>query len=287
MALSNLPQREEYLKKKRNRKFLKYGVAVFLTILIIGLLSYISHRPKIRINGVKLSGGILVTQADVETKSLEYLNGSYLWLFPKNNAFLYPRKGLEKYLKENFKRIDTISIGLKGFQTLDIKIAERKPFAIWCDTLPGDEVISEDGYSDTRCYFMDQNSAVFAPSPQFSGDAYFKYYGRVSTSSPLGNYYISSTTEFAEISDFVSNVKNLSIHPLYIVAKENDEFSLVLSGGGEIYFDMKGSLSKTTKNLEALLQTPDLAKNLNGNLPINYIDLRYGNKLFYKLKNEQ
>ena len=277
MALTNLPGREEYLRKKRKRKLFKYGVLVFLAVFIIASVSYISHQPKIRIGKVKLSGGVLVTQDDVESKSLEYLRESYMWLFPKNNIFLYPRKGLEKYLKETFKRIDTISIHRNDFQTLDIKITERKPTALWCGTI----------VSDTEhCYFMDQNSAIFAPAPKFSGDAYFKYYGLVET-DPIGKYYISSTTEFAEISDFIQKLKELSLGPQYLVPKGTGQFSVVLSGGGEIYFNVnKEPLSKVLANLEALLRTSELSNKTKGNLPIEYIDLRYGNKLFYKLKNQ-
>ncbi len=71
---------------------------------------------------------------------------------------------------------------------------------------------------------------------------------------------------------------------MYLVAKEGDEFSLVVSGGGEIYFDIKESLSKVADNLEALLRTPELATSTSRDLPVEYIDMRFGNKLFYKLK---
>ncbi|MCX6702208.1 MAG: hypothetical protein NTX96_03390 [Candidatus Zambryskibacteria bacterium] len=287
MLITKSISHEEYLRKKRKKKLWKLGITFFLIILIIGIASYISHRQEIRVSKIELNGGILVTQADIESKALEYMYGSHLWLFPKNNAFWYPHSALEEYLKETFKRIDTININLKGFQTLIINITERKPFAIWCNspsistTTPVIENKSED------CYFIDQNSTVFAKAPTFSGDAYFKYYGLIFSSEnelPIGKEYIASTTEFNEISDFVLKAKELLIRPIYLIAKDNGEFSLVLSGGGEIYFDMKESLSIVGQNLEALLRIPIFASS-TGNLPIEYIDLRYGNKLFYKLKS--
>jgi len=276
---------EEYLKKKRNKKLWKWGVVVFLIIFIIGIASYLSHRTEVRISKVELNGGILVTQADVESKALIYMYGSYVWLFPRNNALWYPHSALEQYLTETFKRIDTIKIHRKGFQTLVVDIKERKPFAIWCNSpkVSTTTPIMEDGSED--CYFIDQNSTVFAKAPNFSGDAYFKYYGLIPTvdDSPIGKEYIVNTTEFNEISNFVSKTKELSIRPLYLLAKDDGEFSLVLSGGGEIYFDMKESLSNISQNLEALLKTSVFAST-TGDLPVEYIDLRYGNKLFYKLK---
>lgn len=265
---------EEYLRKKRNKKLFRYGLVVFVFISLLALISYISHRPQIRISKVELSGGVLVTQPDVERESLQYMNGSYLWLFPRNNTFLYSNSGLEKYLKESFKRIDTINIVRKDFKTLSVDIKERKPVAMWCGDVPSDT---------EECYFMDQNSTIFAKAPNFSGDAYFKFYGPVSGDNPIGREYMASTTEFMEISYFILKTKEILLRPQYMVDKSNGEFSLFIAGEGEVMFDMKAPLSITVQNLEALLRTPALVF-ASGVLPIEYIDLRYGNKLFYKLK---
>ncbi|MFZ2621318.1 MAG: hypothetical protein WAX85_02055 [Minisyncoccia bacterium] len=285
MSLNNLPKREEYLRKKKIRKQLKFGVALFIFIIFIAGLSYISHQQKIRISKIELSGGILVTQSEVEYESLTYMYGSYLWLFPKNNSFLYPRSSLEEHLKEKFKRIDTIDIHKKDLQTLVINITERKPIATWCDFLPDDNTLMEDGVTHpVNCYFMDQNSTIFAIAPQFSGDAYFKYYGLIATSTPIGNQYMSSQEKFTDVVNFIEKVKLIKLKPSYLVAKENDQFSLVLTSGTEIYFDMKEPLLKVAENLEVLLRIPELIGMTSNKVSVKYIDLRYGNKLFYKLR---
>ena len=131
--LSPSLHREEYLKKKRNRRLLKYGLSIFLFVGVVALASYISHRPQIRIRQVEFSGGVLVTGEEVSAETLAYLSGSYLWLFPRNNALWYPRKSLGQDLKDKFQRIDTIDARLKDFHTLVITVTERKPVAMWCD----------------------------------------------------------------------------------------------------------------------------------------------------------
>ena len=268
--------REEYLRKKRKRKLIRYGVVLFLIIFIISLTSYIAHRQNIRISKVELHGQVLVEPTDLASTALKYMEGSYFWLFPKNNFLWYPKTKLTGYLKETFKRIDTIHIERKGFDTIIVDIVERKSFAIWGDTLPGE---SEEGKA--QFYFMDSNSTIFAEAPNFSGDAYFKYYGLVETKTPIGQFYIASSTEFSEITRFVEDVRMLGLKPQYIVAKSGAEFSLVIGSGGQIYFDVKESLVKAGDNLEALLRTEALSKNISN---LDYIDLRFGNKLYYKLK---
>ncbi len=295
MASNLLPAREEYHKKKRRQKLFKYGIIISLFVFIIGTFSYITRRPEIRISKVELSGAILVTKEDVELESLNFMKGSYLWLFPKNSSFLYPKRALEDYLRESFKRIDTIEIDLKDLDTVQVSITERKAIALWCDTLPSSEslpapeaIVDDGSYrSQGYCYFMDQNSNIFAGAPNFSGDAYFKYYGLITVSSdignPIGSFYMSSSTKFAEVVDFIETTRKLSLKPQYLIAKNNDEFSLIIAGGGEVYFDIKRPLSIVAENLETLLENPPLSK-YKGYLPVEYIDLRFGNKLFYKLK---
>lgn len=287
--VSNLPQREEYLRKKRKKKLIKFGLVFIVIILLISLASYISHRKKFRISEVSLSGGVLVTENDVKLKTLEFLGGSYYWIFPKNNFAWYPKKDLKNNLKSSFKRIDSIDINLDGYNSIVIKITEKKPVATWCDKIPDKNfLLTPEDYSNIEnCYFIDDNSAIFAPAPHFSGNAYFKYYGLVSTSTnPIGSYYISSPLEFNDLASFVDEVKLLEVYPLYLVAKGSGEFSLVLYGGGEILFDNKEPLKKVAENLKALLRTPEMSTTTANYLPVDYIDLRFGNKLFYKLKNQ-
>lgn len=254
-------------------------ILIIVLVLLIAAASYAAHRPGFCLSKVELSGGVLVTEEEVSDKSLSFLSGSYLYLFPKNNVLWLPRKKLESYLKDQFKRIDTLDMQLKDFHTLQISIKERSPYAIWCDKPPA--IVGDLTYQDSeKCYFLDQNSTVFAEAPLFSGDAYFKYYGLVS-GDPLGKEYISSSTEFAAISGFIDSIKALNLHPLYLVADSDSQFSIILQKGLKIYFDTKNPLEETYQNLSALLKTKPLTDSLDS---VDYIDLRFGNKLFYKMK---
>ncbi len=312
MSTASSFRREEYVKRRRTLKWIRFSVISFCILLVCTLLVYISYRPSLRISEVTLSGQVLVTGGEVKNETLNFLRGKYLWLLPKNSAFLYQRRALEVYLKEHFKRIDTIHISLTNYHTLSVNISERKPFAIWCDMLPSQftggapttthsattlaSSTLEESPVDTResvvesteshCYFMDSNSTIFAEAPQFSGDAYFKYFGLLDTNilSPIGHEYIKNTEDFSHMDTFVRVAQSLGIRPQYLVAKENGEYSLVLFGGGSIYFDTREPLEKTGDNLRTLLQSPVFATTTKYGLPVEYIDLRFGNKLFYKLK---
>ncbi len=286
MVINSFPQREETLRKRRRRKRIKYGIFLLAFVIFVGVVSYISHLPKVRISEVELRGGLLVTPKEIKEEALDYMRGSYFWLFPKNNSFLYPQNSLEKNLSDKFKRIETINVSLEGLNKLVVEITERKPVAIWCRENTRQVSTTTDSLKEDKeqCYFIDLFSTIFAEAPNFSGDAYFKYYGLVTKEFPIGERFIASSTQFTEINGFIDAVKKLNIRPSYLLGKGEDEYSLVLFGGGEIYFDVKKSLSLAYNNLETLLKSPDLRTGNTGTLPVEYIDLRYGNKLFYKLK---
>ena len=284
MGINNLPQREELLRRRRKAKRIRIAIIFGVIFFIVGIISYVSHLPKVRISEVVLSGGLLVTEKEIKDESLLFMQGKYFWLFPKNNSFLYNKNELKIHLKEKFKRIDAIDIKLEGLNTIQVSITERKPVAIWCRDIVGTSTTTEvvSGFKES-CYFIDSFSTVFAQAPSFSGDAYFKFYGLLKDEDPIGKKYIASSTGFASINNFIESVKSLKIKPISLIGKEEDEFSLLLQGGGEIYFDTRKSLDITFDNLKILLESPEL-KIKQGQLPVEYVDLRYGNKLFYKLK---
>ena len=272
MSSKPLNSHEEYLKKKKRRKLIKRGLILFVFLSFIAGLSYASYRPHIRISNIETTGETLISLDDIKSKSLAFISGSYFWLFPKNNSFLYPNSKLENHLKDTFKRIDSVSVGLKDLKTLKVDIVERKPDSIWCDNL-----------TPENCYFMDKDGVIFDNAPQFSGDAYFKHYGFIS-GEPIGKQYMASTTQFKNIKDFVSTARLLSLKPVYITVNDKEEFTLVIAGGGKIYFDMREPMERVISNFEALFRIKDFATSTTKNLEIDYIDLRFGNKLFYKLK---
>lgn len=277
MTSQPLSHKEEYAKKRRKKFLLKYGLILFIFVCLFFGLVFLSRMDRFRVSNIKLSGGSLVTESDVSEATKGFLLGNYLWFFPKNNDLLYPKDDLQIFLKDKFKRIDNISVSLNDFKTLNIVITERSLNSLWCDNLP-------DSGLQENCYFMDGNGLIFTEAPQFSGDAYFKYYGLVPTSTlPIGSQYIVPTSLFKDFTEFIRRVDKLSLHPISLIAKDDGQFILNLSDGGSIYIGMKEPLSKTADNLEALLGTIS-ATTTYSSLKIDYIDLRFGNKLYYKLK---
>jgi len=267
----------EYVKQKRKTLQIRLGVFFAVLLVLGGLSVWLSGLKSIQIDTVTISGATVLPALTLEKSVREVLLGKYLRLFPKANIFLYKKKEIEKKLLTDFPRIQSVGIKTLDNHILSVTIVEREPFALWCDTLPLEGRVSQ-------CYFLDSDGFVFDHAPQFSGNAYFKYYGFLPYEAPIGSYYLSSTIRFHELSSFVENAQKLDITPLYMTVQDTDSFDLYVFGGGKILLDTRESLAKVFERFSALLKTPNLVPRKGGELLVDYIDLRFGNKMFFKAR---
>jgi cell division septal protein FtsQ len=275
----------EYKARKRKVLVRRIVLMFILICILVGGLAGVTHWRKVMIQRTYVYGTVIINPDDVRAAARMLMSGNDIGIFAKNNAVLYPHTLIQKQLSIEFPRIKTISVGLSSWDTLEIDLSERQPVALWCDNPPSTGTSTPTVLTVSNCYFLDQSGFVFAHAPDFSGDAYFKYYGLLPYASPIGQSYLASLGTFSELSSFVDMVKALNVTPLYIVATDQDDFTLYTYGGGQIIFDDTTPLADTAHNLQVLLQTPNLIPQKNGELLVDYIDLRFGNKLYYKVRS--
>ena len=275
----------EHKEKKRKQLLLRVSVVLGILVILIGGFAGLTQWKKLQIDMITVSGTTILSPQDIQNTTRQFISGNYFFIFAKNNALLYPRKGLQSFLVTQFPRINTITIGLQSYHTVNITLSERQPFALWCGSAPtlDDQSASSTPTLSSDCYFLDSTGFVFDRAPEFSGDAYFRYYGLVPYASAIGSTYLSEPGEFAQISKFETQVKSLNITPLYIVAIDDHDFELHLYGGGKIIFN-DTDLAHTSDRLQLLLQKANLIPQKDGELLVQYIDLRFGDKVYYKVR---
>lgn len=259
----------------RTFRIIKIVVALSIAGGLLFFLSWFSWRPGLLISHIVIKGDTVINTEDITHEVRLQIAGNYFGMFAKSNTLLYSDKTVNASLLKKFPRILYIEQEIGADNTLTITIHEREPFALWCDHLPAEDTAPS-------CYFLDKDGYVFDHSPDFSGDAYFKYYGRLPYEAPIGSYYLASTTEFHELASFVTETKELEISPLYIVSTSEDDFDLYVFGGGKIMFQASDGLPQVAERLSVMLKTKNLVPRKGSELLVEYIDLRFGNKLFFK-----
>lgn len=289
------------LKKKKNKELRRkmFLLIIFLILILVGL-SFLSRWQKLNINDIEVSGNKVIDTDEIKSIANKDISGYYFGIFPKTNFLLYPRGEIEKELTDKYKRIKDISFSLKNLTTLDISLTERTALYMYCgdkinltSDLPSDILsLSSVLPEDNKCYFMDDSGYIFDEAPYFSGEVYLKFYGTTDINSagdPSGSYF--SQSNFAKLITLKNTLEEINIKPAIFYIEENGDIEMFLTSssetqmGPEIIFKTDSDFEQIAENLQTVLTTdPFQTEFKNKYSSLLYIDLRYGNKVYYKFK---
>ena len=274
------------LKKKR-KTVLRNKIIFFFSLFVIILigLCFLSRWHRINIDNIKISGNRVVDTADIERVAEDNISAYYMWLFPKTNFLIFPKEKIISDLSSNFKRLKSVLIDVDEVKTMNIVVTEYEGKYLWC----GNEPVIVEVDTDQKCYFTDSDGYIFDEAPYFSGDSYFRFYGKTDEVKeiPTGSYFRKN--DFIKISSFVENLKKINLKPAGLYIQDNGDIDVYLSsditppGGPKIMVNIDSDFEKVIENLQSAITTDPLMSDFkNKYSSLNYIDLRFGNKVYYK-----
>ncbi len=239
------------------------------------------------IGDIKIFGNKAIDTRSIEKKVREDLSGYYLWVLPKTNFIFYPAGKIKSDIMEKWKRIKNISVSVENIRTLKINLSERSPLYTYCgEILP---VTIDSGQE--KCYFMDESGYIFDEAPYFSGNVYLKFYGKTDRNGAdlLGAYYFDSN--FGKLVMFKDNLIKLGLNPVIFSPLDDGDMEIYFASnlksqlGPKLVFKSDADLGQMTENLQSVLGTDpfqtDFKKKYDS---LQYIDLRFGNKVYYKFQ---
>ncbi|MEI6345888.1 MAG: hypothetical protein WCO79_01520 [bacterium] len=277
----------QYARRQHEQKIRKAIVASVSLLIILACVIIVARLRIFQIQSVRVEGNSVTATGDVQAKVVDLTAGNYLFVFPKTNVLLYPKRVILTALKKEWFRIDTVSAELngqwRGRAELTIQMSERKPMYVWCGSVPLAVVLPGSGSED--CLYSDETGYLYATAASFSGTPYVKLYGGVANDlSPLGAHFLASSTPnaFGSALSFVSAIGGVeffgaSFKPMALIAKENNEFEVVAAGGTRIFFTLNQDIQRSIEAFRRVVDSEHLIT-----VPVEYIDLRYGNKVYYK-----
>ncbi|PIR68086.1 hypothetical protein COU49_02820 [Candidatus Nomurabacteria bacterium CG10_big_fil_rev_8_21_14_0_10_35_16] len=277
------------LKKKRRRDLLNKVLIYFVIFLIffVGLI-FISRIDKLNVNTIIITGNKVVDTEAINKIVEENIFGYYLYFIPKSNFLLVPKNKIKNDLTNQYKRLQNISFNTENPNVLAISLSEREGKYIWCgESMPDFSLEAE----EKPCYFTDQEGYIFDLAPYFSGDVYFKFFGPLGLNegeSPLGLYF--SKDIFTKLVSFKNILVDFDLKPNSVLVKNNGDIEIYLSSSNKtnpprIVLKSDFDLDKSSENLQAALATEPLKSDIkNKYSSLLYIDLRLGNKVYFKFQ---
>jgi hypothetical protein len=280
---------------------------VLITILfiiaigsVVTSLSLLSKADFIHITSVEVTGTHLVHADSVEAFVENSLTGDWWKIFFKDSIFLYPRHTLEQSIVKDFPPIALVSFSHTGFHVLDVTVTERSPFALACN---------ESGRYTESCFYMDSTGFVYARAPQFSSGVYVTYTAvspattsstTASTSVTVGTY-LTDPTDFEIADQAVSYISGLGLNVVGInVPLSGNDFQLFIQRPAETAKESKTPISasstiatssphitvyfNTSQPLDTTLEYFSVFWNHETDKNFQYIDLRYGKDIVFKME---
>jgi hypothetical protein len=287
-SILSTPKLEELKRQKRRVIRNKILIAIFLFLILVVGLAFLSRWKKINIENVEISGNKVVDKESIENIVRNDISSHYLWIFPKTNFLIYPKKQIEKDLAEKYKRLSSIKINVKDFKTIQINVTEYEGKFTWC----GDALPDANGDDNQNCYFLDQNGYVFDKAPYFSGNVYFRFFGNIprgDSVEPTG--YNFASDNFSKLIAFKDVLFRTGLKPSAFYLTDDGDIDIFLSSAQLLPNDhvilvkADADFEKVTENLQAALNTEPLQAEFKTKYStLQYIDLRFGNKVYFKFK---
>jgi hypothetical protein len=266
----------EFHKKKERQRYIRNTIVFCIVAAVIAVPVYLLRTEKFLIKNIRLVGNNVTKSEDIQRIVSEDMSGNILGLFPRSNIALYPRKQMEADLLRKIPRLASVDISLNDTHSMTVTVAEREPVALYCK-----DVLHVS--TPTGCFFLDDQGYIFSEAPSFSDGVYNVFSSIPVIDEPLGASYMSPAT-FAPLNPFIKSINNAGLYPKVFMSKE-DEYDLILANGGMVMMKANADLDLVRSNLASLIVDPSFRKDKNSLDTLQYIDLRFGNKIFYKFRD--
>lgn len=255
--------------------FFKIG----LPIIFLAGLVFLLRADFLQIKTFEVTGAETVAVTDIKNISKDAIFGSKGFsLIPASNIVFLNKGKLAKELLSNFPRLEKVEINKDFFSgQIELKVSERKADLLWCST-------------EDVCFFMTEGGLVFEKAG-FSGADFLTssanraeplnrlIFRGILTGDPLLKNF-ATPTKIENYLKLIAVFKNANLEVVSIDIESLDK-AVAKSNIGDIIFNPEeADLLAVAQNTVLLIKE---TKARNPAARFNYIDARFGNKLFYKL----
>ncbi len=260
---------QKILDRKRKKRTRAFSLTALTLIILIILPIAVVRLPWLAIRTVEVTGAQTIGSTVVSEKIVEIVSGKIFMVFPRATLLTYGKRNLSRTLMSAFPVAGNVDLAFSWPNTLKVNVTEREPFSIWCDGAPKEV-----------CYFTDKSGFIYDKAPVFSSPIYVSF-RTVLDGEPIGSR-VADEEVFSRVGRLVQSFSTLGLTVREISFGENGFVTFTLSHG-DIFVSLRQEDSLTVNNLTSLLTSPkNRLADGKGGVSVSYIDLRFGNKIFYK-----
>lgn len=260
---------------RRRQTFFRMARTVGYITAALVLMGGVLLLPFFRVREISFFGLQHLSREQLGAQVNQALSGKR-WLFiPNRNIFILSTTAITDQLYEAFPRISAVTVKKIFPHKITLSITERPKDTIWCaggqrEILP------------PACFFIDERGTLFQEAPFLRGNMLSRFFDeRASTEVSVGMSVL--TMEEKNMLDGVRQELSdvLGVEIAYITIKDGPVFSLLTNEGWSALINTRIDIQESVENLRLAF-----ARTLRDKRDaLDYIDLRFGDKLYYKYKN--
>jgi len=268
-------------KKNKKRRWPFFSFLILIVIFVIGLY-FLNTADSLKIKKIEIEGSQKISQEEIKAVVLVQLDKKRFLFFTQSNILFFNKKAVKNELDKNYLFQD-LKVKKKYFNTLVVEIKEKTNLVIWA--------------SDSKQYYLDLAGVAVKEiqatdllvqkgegeteiiRTQISSFDYPIIYDQ--SNQPV---VIGEKTVDKKAIDFVVSLNDEFLKPVdfetdyYLMPSPSaSEITLVTKEGWRVYF----TFNELAQDQAKLLITV-LAEKIQDRKKLEYIDLRFGERIFYK-----
>jgi len=254
--------RKSYNTKKKisilKSKFFWFAILFFI---VLGSIFYFFFLSSVfQIKEIKISGNQKISTQEIKDIIEEKINKKKL-LFISRNFFLIDIQEAKTIIEE-FPAASKVILKRKFPNKVIVNVEERTPVGIWCQ-------------SDENCYYIDKEGVIFEKTKD-KRELVIN-----SEREIIFGQRIIEKESLKDILEIHNELKDIELDVRDFNILDQGEKLVADMDRWEIYFNLLENVSDQLFNLKLLLKEkipPEQRENLE------YIDLRFGSRIFYRNK---
>ncbi|MDO8555166.1 MAG: hypothetical protein Q7R75_01195 [bacterium] len=256
------------IKRIKRKKI--FSRVFFVSLILLSVLSLFTalffYIDRFKIKNITIEGATDLSKEFLTQELQGVLKSKSLGIFPRDRILFFPYDDVRVKLMNSFKKFSSVQIEGRFSQNLLLKVKERQPIAVFC----ADEQKS--------CYFIDESGFIFNDAPFFSSGVFPQFIDNRAHPKPSIGDFLIEGEEARRIFDFMKLMP--ADYSVAQILLENDGvYKFLTEEGWQIILQKDDDFRVAHQNfLASLSEIKDKRKNLD------YIDLRFGGKVFFKFK---
>lgn len=275
--------REREKKMKNKRRLLGFLV---LLVIVGGFFSLLN------LNFFRLTTFNILGQTSQDLLAIKQtinkeLNGRYLFVVPKNSVFFFSKTNLESLLEQKFPGLQSVEVGSPNLNTLAIRLADRDSKVLWCNVWEKSKI----------CFYLNDEGLVYQAAPNFSDSIIMEFDSEIPVRKL--NTKVIDSGDLVQAKLFLNFLKTVltgwpasepgfKLSQVKVLPLQDFEATIISStdpgNSWKLFFNTGASADKLITNFHSLIKDPTLTKDWSKTKSLDYLDLRFDNKVFYKFK---